>query len=75
MAQLLNFNFPKLGEYIGNANKFFPTNHRTSKNSFDFRFLTTKEDSKKIKLKQTIRSFIYPIMVSWRWVFLFSWSN
>ena len=47
MAQLLNFNFPKLGEYIGNASKFFPTNHRTSKNSFDFRFLSTKEDSKK----------------------------
>ena len=22
---------------------FFPTNHRTSKNSFDFRFVTTKE--------------------------------
>ena len=43
MAQLLNYKFSKLGDYIGSACNFFPTNHRTSKNSFDFRFVTTKE--------------------------------
>ena len=43
MAQLLNYKFSKLGDYIGSACNFFTTNHRTSKNSFDFRFVTTKE--------------------------------
>ena len=43
MAPLLNYKFSKLGDYIGNACNFFPANHRTSKNSFDFRFVTTKE--------------------------------
>ena len=43
MAQLLNYKFSKLGDYIGSACNFFPTKHRTSKNSFHFRFVTTKE--------------------------------
>ena len=43
MAQLLNYKFSKLGDYKGSACNFFPTKHRTSKNSFDFRFVTTKE--------------------------------
>ena len=43
MAQLLNYKFSKLGENIGSACNFFLTNHRTSKNSSDFRFVTTKE--------------------------------
>ena len=42
MAQLLNYKFAKLGDYIGSACNFFSTNHRTSKNSFDFRFVTKK---------------------------------
>ena len=41
MAQLLN-NFSELGDYIESACNFSPTNHRTSKNRFDFRFVTTK---------------------------------
>ena len=43
IAQLLNYKFSKLGDYIGSAYNFFPTNHRKSKNSFDFRFVNKKE--------------------------------
>ena len=43
VAQLLNYKFSKLSDYIGSACNFFPTKHRLSKNSFDFRFVTTKE--------------------------------
>ena len=43
MAQLLNYNFSKIGDYIRSACNFFPTNHSTSQNHFDFRFVTTKE--------------------------------
>ena len=49
MAQLLNFKFSKLGDYIGIACNIFPTNHRTSKNSFDFKLVTTKEVLLKLK--------------------------
>ena len=43
MAQLLSCKFSKLGDYIGSACIFFPTNHRISQNNFDFRFVITKE--------------------------------
>ena len=43
MAELFNYDFSKLGEYLESACNFFPTKYRTSKNSFDFRFVTTKE--------------------------------
>ena len=43
MAQLLTYKFSKLGDYFGSACSFFSSNHRTSKNRFDFRFVTTKE--------------------------------
>ena len=33
MTQLLNYKFSKLGDYIGSACNFIPTNRRTSKNS------------------------------------------
>ena len=43
IAQLLIYKFSILADYIGSACNFFPINHKTSKNSFDFRFVTTKE--------------------------------
>ena len=43
MAQLLNYQFSKSGDYIGSACNFFLTNHKTSQNIFDLRFVTTKE--------------------------------